>query len=78
MKKRKNQKLKKSFMWFILLAIVYIVVSKDGYHQWDESCFLFEASYDSSSASSCFPQHQFRGNILFLTLLVDIFGKSLF
>ena len=65
-------------MWFILLAIVYIVVSKDGYHQWDESCFLFEASYDSSSASSCFPQHQFRGNILFLTLLVDIFGKSLF
>ncbi len=66
----------RSFLLVLLAIIAYFVLSLDGYHHWDESCYLSEAAYGRDKGYSCFPLDHFRLHVLLVTGLVSLLGTG--
>lgn len=66
----------KKLAFIFVLILLFLILSHDRLHQWDEACFLSEAAYDKDYGFSCFPFDHFRLHIIILTSLVNIFGEG--
>jgi len=66
----------KKLAFIFVLILLFLILSQDRLHQWDEACFLSEAAYNEDYGFHCFPFDHFRLHIIILTSLVNIFGKG--